>query len=137
MTEQDNQNDLLIQQLVSVERVSLNLSQSVIVTTEDKLRLKLQAHLSTAEKTKDWIAPFSLLVSLSLALLSADFKDFLFSAATWKALFIIAAVLSLGWLATTLRQAFRSHSIDSLIEEIKSETKIDNGNNTTRSVDHE
>ena len=127
MTEQNKQNDLLIQQLVSVERVSLNLSQSVIVTTEDKLRLRLQAHLSAAEKTKDWIAPFFLLVSLSLALLSADFKDLLFSASTWKAFFIIAAILSAVWLAFTLRQAFHSRSLDSLIEEIKSETRGING----------
>ncbi len=127
MAEQNKQNDLLIQQLVSVERVSLNLSQSVIVTTEDKLRLRLQAHLSAAEKTKDWIAPFSLLLSLSLALLSADFKDLFFSAAIWKAFFIIAAILSGVWLAFTVRQAFHSRPLDSLIEEIKSENRGVNG----------
>jgi hypothetical protein len=137
MTEQDNQNDLLIQQLVSVERVSLNLSQSVIVTTEDKLRLRLQAHLSTAEKTKNWIAPFSLLVAISLALVSADFKDLFFSAATWKAFFIISAVLASVWLAVTLRQAFRSHSLDSLIEKIKSETKEFNGTDAGGSANNE
>ena len=121
MAVHNKQNDLLIQQLVSVERVSLNLSQSVIVTTEDKLRLKLQAHLSNTEKTKDWIAPFSLLLSLSLALLSADFKDLVFPAATWRAFFIFAAIISGLWLASTLRQAFRSRTVDSLIDEIKSE----------------
>ncbi len=76
MNENEYQNDLMIQQLVSVEKVSLNLSQSVVVTTEDKLRLKLQIHLSETERSKEWIAPLSILVSLTLTLLSADFKNF-------------------------------------------------------------
>lgn len=121
MAEKENSNDLLIQQLVSVERVSLNLSQSVIVTTEDKLRLRLHAYISLTEKTKEWIAPCSLLISLLLALISADFKDFLLPSATWKAIFIISAILSLLWLLLSLRKAFNSRSIDTLIEEIKSD----------------
>ncbi|RJP79258.1 MAG: hypothetical protein C4522_10385 [Desulfobacteraceae bacterium] len=127
MSEKENQNDLMIQQLVSVEKVSLNLAQFVVVTTEDKLRLKLQNHLSEAEKSKEWIAPLSLLVSLSLALLSADFKDFFLPADTWKAIFIISTVTSCIWMIFALKRAFCTRSIDSLIEEIKSETNFVDG----------
>lgn len=78
MEDNNKPNDLLIQQLVPVENVKLNLRQSVIVITEDKLKLKLHTHLATSEKRKDWIAPFSVLISLSLALLTADFKNIIF-----------------------------------------------------------
>ncbi len=128
MNENEYQNDLMIQQLVSVEKVSLNLSQSVVVTTEDKLRLKLQIHLSETERSKEWIAPLSILVSLTLTLLSADFKNFFLSADTWNAIFIMSTITSAGWLLFALKRAFCSRSIDSLIEEIKSETSLVNNN---------
>ncbi len=128
--EKGEQSDLMIQRLVSVERVSLNVSQSVVVTTEDKLRLCLQAYLSEAEKGKEWIAPLSLLIALLLALVSADFHDALLPAATWHAIFVISAALSLLWLLLALRRAFRTQSIDALIEEIQANESITSDDDT-------
>lgn len=136
MEDNNKPNDLLIQQLVPVENVKLNLRQSVIVITEDKLKLKLHTHLATSEKRKDWIAPFSVLISLSLALLTADFKNIIFPQDTWKAAFIIATILTVAWLIVTLKQAFHSHSLESLIEEIKSETRVSNYDDSNGNIHH-
>lgn len=123
MSKQNAYNGIFTKKMVSDENVSFDLSQSIIVTTEDKLRLKLQTYLTSVEKTKEWIAPFSLLVSLSLSLVTADFKTLFFSAEMWNAFFLIATMISAGWLIFSLRQAFKSYSLDFLIEQIKSGTK--------------
>ncbi|MBL3574286.1 hypothetical protein JMK10_02180 [Rhodovulum sulfidophilum] len=117
--------DFMIEQLVSIERVSLNVSQSVIVTTEDKLKLCLQKYVSDAERSKEWIAPLSLLVGLLLSLVAADFRDAWLSASTWQAIFIISAALSLFWFLASLRRAFGNRTIDALINEIKSYSATD------------
>lgn len=108
-----------IQQLVSVERVTLNISQRVIVTTEDKLKLRLQNHMSQVDRKKDWIAPFSVLLTLLLALVSADFRDFIVSMDTWRAIFVIASTLTFVWLCIALRSAFSKRTVETLIAEIK------------------
>ena len=79
----------LVEQLVSVERVSFNVAQSVIVTTEDKIRLSLGSYLQKTERRSDWIAPASLLIAILATLVTTTFNDFIFSGATWKAVFII------------------------------------------------
>jgi len=110
-----------IQQLVSVERVTLNVSQRVIVTTEDKLRLCLHNHMSEIDKKRDWIAPFSVLLTLLLALVSTDFRDFLLPKDTWRAIFVISSVLTFAWLSIALRKAFSRRTAETLIAEIKAD----------------
>lgn len=110
-----------IQQLVSVERVTLNVSQRVIVTTEDKLKLCLQNHMSEIDKKRDWIAPFSVLVALLLALISADFRDFIVPKDTWRAIFVITSALTFAWLCLALRKAFSKRTTENLIAEIKAD----------------
>lgn len=110
-----------IQHLVSVERVTFNVSQRVIVTTEDKLRLCLHNHMSETDRKKDWIAPFSVILALLLALVSADFRDFIVPKDTWRAIFAIASVITVFWLGVTLRRAFSKRTAETLIAEIKAE----------------
>lgn len=116
--------DLLISQLVSVESVTFNLSQAVVVTTEDKLKLCLQRHLSEVEKSRDWVAPFSLLISLILALITTEFKDFVLPKATWSAVFIISAILSGLWFLFVVKNAFTRRTVESLISEIKADSAV-------------
>jgi hypothetical protein len=113
--------DVDIQNLVSVNRVALNVSQNVVVTTEDKLKLNLQNHLSEVEGRKDWVAPLSVFIALVLALVTADFKDLYLNKDTWKAIFIIASFSSFCWFCFCLKRAFSKSSIESLIEKIKSD----------------
>ncbi len=135
MSDKITQNPLLIQQMTSIKEVKLNtvsaeieelhlnIQQKLIIITEDKLKIKLQAHLNNVEKKKDWIAPLSVMITIALALVSTEFKDFLLTKETWKAFFILILILSIFWLLFTIKQAVKSSSIESFIEEIKSDSK--------------
>lgn len=109
----------LVEQLVSVERVSFNINQSVIVTTEDKIRLTLDSYLKNTKKKSEWVAPLSLLIAIITTLVTTTFNDFLLSDATWKAIFIIAGIGSAGWLFQTLLALRDKATIEDLIDEIK------------------
>jgi hypothetical protein len=105
---------------------------SVIITTEDKLKLCLQQYVSDTERSKEWIAPLSLLVGLLLALVTADFHDAMLSASTWQAIFIISSVLSFFWLMASLRRAFGNRTIDDLIKEIQSDAATDSNSRSNK-----
>lgn len=115
----------LAELLVSVERITFNVSQSVIVTTEDKIRLAVESYNKRAKNKTEWIAPFSLLLSVTATMVTADFKDFILSEDTWRAIFILVGVASTLWLANTLRVLRHSPSINDLINDLKSESQSD------------
>jgi threonine/homoserine/homoserine lactone efflux protein len=103
----------------------LNVKQALIITTEDRVRIHLSNHLSKVEKRKGWIAPSGILLSIIVTLITAKFKDgsIIFSASTWEAIFVIAGILCFGWLIYAGWQAWKSESIDDLIERLKRESK--------------
>ena len=106
--------------LVVVSQVHLmNLPQEVITTTEDKVRLCLSEHLKRMEKKRGWFTPLGILVALIATLITTNFKDAGLDAATWKAFFIIATVLSFGWLIYSVIKALRSEKIEDIIGELK------------------
>lgn len=108
-----------VEQLVSVERVSLNVKQSVIVTTEDKIRLSLDSYLRSSQRHTDWVAPLSLLITIIATLVTATFNDLGLSSATWKAIFVIAGIGSAIWLIKALLALRNMTTIEELIDEIK------------------
>ena len=99
----------------------LNITQIVIMTTEDKVRLCLNEHAEKLAIRKTWAAPVALFVTIVLAILTADFKDFLsIPKATWHALFIISAVITGAWAVKTIYEAIRTKtSIEHIIQELK------------------
>ena len=105
--------------VVASEVHLMNLPQEVIVTTEDKVRLCLSQHLKRMEKKKRWVAPFGILAAIILALVTSTFKDWGLDAATWRAIFIIAGVLSLSWLIYSVKEALGSEKIEDIIGELK------------------
>jgi hypothetical protein len=108
------------QDLETVSELYLtNLPQDVISTTEDKLRLTLSEYLKKTEKKKGWITPLGLMISFTLTLMTATFKDLGISAPTWKAIFIIAVIAALIWLIYSVVGAFQSVKIDDVISELK------------------
>ena len=113
--------EILVEQWVSVDRVEFNISQVVIVTTEDKLRIILSNYKEDISKLRDWIAPLSLLLSLIATLVTANFSNYIFSSDTWRAIFLISAFISFIWLLITLVFRRNKISIDQLIKEIKKE----------------
>jgi hypothetical protein len=105
--------------LSQVSEVHLNVSQNVIVTTEDKLRLHLSDTAKVMGRKNAWIAPLGIVISIVLTLVTADFKDYGLKAPTWEAIFIIGAVLASVWLVYALWQRSKLETVDDLIEKIK------------------
>ena len=115
-----------LESMVSVETISLNISQSVIVTTEDKVRITLEAYVKSTGKKTEWVAPFSLIIAIFATLATANFHDFILDAPTWKAMFIMSGIGSVAWLVKSLFALKNTISIDDLINELK--TGNTNGN---------
>lgn len=91
--------------------------------TEDKTYRCLSEWKRQVENRESWIAPVSLLASLILAFVTADFKDsFGVPKDSWRALFLIAGFLSVLWTIKALYQLFKtgaSPSVEELIQELK------------------
>jgi len=119
----NNAERIVLGDLSLVEEVHLNVAQNIIVTTEDKLRLHLDGYLKKMERKNSWIAPLGILVAIILSFVTADFKDIGLKAATWQAIFIIAAIIAFAWLILSICQRAKTFTIDELIDKIKREPK--------------
>jgi hypothetical protein len=121
--EENNQNEqkdhsLFVKQMLEVE-VFPNLSQQVIMTTEDRLKLCLNENMKKAEKKNDWITPFSLLIAIITSFVTASFKDFIVSSKTWEAIFILVGIGSVIWLGLTIKNSFFKIDVEKIIDELK------------------
>lgn len=91
--------DQFNQSIIQNSTVHTNVGQQVIVTTEDKIDLALIRHQKYSKAKSDWLTPFSTLLTVIASLAAADFKDFFsIPADSWRAIFILLAVLSGLWL---------------------------------------
>lgn len=124
MDKQDKNNpESIVLGVTTVKEVYLNVSQNVIVITEDKLRLELADSVKKMERKNVWIAPLGILITLSLSFVTTDFRDFGLKASTWQAVFIIAAIIALGWLIISIIRHTNSLTIDELINNLKKQPK--------------
>lgn len=82
--------------------VHRNIEQEYIIITADKLELILRDAKDILISQRDWWTPLGFFSTLLITLLTTDFKNFIFSANVWYALFIIAIVISLLWLVKCL-----------------------------------
>lgn len=115
-----NISSLHTQQYITVSQWHINATQEGIITTEDKVRLCLNEHLRHMEKKQAWIAPLGILLTIVLTLITTDFKGALgLDASTWRALFIVAAILCAFWLASAVWQALHSVESDDIVEMLK------------------
>ncbi len=69
--------ELLFQQCLSAEKLHINVDQTVIVTTEDKLELCLNKHLKKAERKTTWFAPGGIFLAVLATLLTTSFNNFI------------------------------------------------------------
>ena len=84
-------------------KVHKNLTQDVILTTQDKLRLALIEHRDVLAGKREWISAGSLALSLLSTLLLTTFEDKLgLSASTWQALYGLFFAFALIWLVKSL-----------------------------------
>ncbi len=105
--------------LVDNYKIHRNISQEIIVTTEDKLRLCLVRYTRRMERRRGWLAPLGILLAFTLTLINSSFRDYGLQAEVWKAIFIIAAVLAFGWLIYAIKAAWFSVSEEDVIAELK------------------
>lgn len=110
---------ILIDQIIEVDQLYLNVTQQVIITTEDKIKLSLSKHFKKAERRREWITPFTLLIAIITVFVTSDFKEYFFTADTWRAIFLLLAIGAFMWLSISLRYAFRKSKIEDIIDEIK------------------
>lgn len=106
-----------------VDKKRTNTKSDLIEITEDKLENILLKNHKYLELKTSWINPLSLFLTLLLAKLTADFKDFLeISKNTWEAIFIIGIILSFIWLVLSLIRIvtyWEKASLDFLLKIIK------------------
>jgi len=114
----------LASQLVNISEVHLNVSQEVIITTEDKIRICLSEHLKRMEKKRGWIAPLGIIATIAVTLVTSTFKDIGLDAPTWRAIFIIAGIISFGWLVWSIKDAWKSVKLEDIVGEFKKGAQI-------------
>jgi hypothetical protein len=106
-----------------VDQVRTNTKSDLIEITEDKLENILLKHLSKLNKVRGWLTPFSLLITILIVLLTADFKLFLgVSKEIWNAVFILGFIVTLIWTVISVYSAIicsKNSTIGFLISEIK------------------
>ena len=121
--QQSNINIGSVEGLVDVSEVHLNVTQEVIVTTEDKIRLCLSEHLGKMEKKKGWIAPLGIFLTILLTIATSTFTDMIFKAETWQAVFIISGIIAFIWLVYSVKDALQSKKLEDIIGELKKDSK--------------
>ncbi len=119
-----------LEELTTDFKIHKNLTQDVIMTTQDKLRLALIEHREALASRQEWISAATLALSLITTLALTSFEDRLgLSAATWRALYGLCFLMALYWLATALIKLFRNRKrgdVDYLIKQIKEVGHVEN-----------
>ena len=111
-------------------KIHKNLSQDVIMTTQDKLRLALIEHREVLASRREWVSAASLALSLITTLTLTSFQPRLgLPASTWQAIYAVAFVAALFWLISALVRLYRNHNkgdVDYLIKQIKEVGRMEN-----------
>lgn len=123
----DNEKQKITQELSSIviqdAKLHFNVSLGFIVTTEDKIRLVLADYLKHLNAKISWHTPASILLAILTAFVSSTFHDAVgLTADTWRALFILFAILSSGWLVYAGMSALKAKDINDLVTELKQST---------------
>ena len=105
---------------VGVDEIHENTSTELITITSDKLKIIIMEYLSKVESSKSWQTPLGIVITIVLVFVSSEFKDaFNIPAATWRAIFFIAAIISVVWLIFSLAKIKSSLMISDVLDIIK------------------
>lgn len=102
--------------------VHKNVGQEIVIINQDKLKLILIEFEEKMKKSRDWINPLALFLTLLIANFSVEFHDFLkIPANVWQAIFLLGNFFALIWLViNSYRKIFqKGDDIDSVISKIK------------------
>ena len=101
-----------------------NLRQEIICTTKDKMNLAIQGYRDAIEAKQKVATWGGVSLSLLLSLVTASTRDVLgFTAEEWKAIFVIALILSVIAMGNALIRLWKTRkerSIDTLCQRIMS-----------------
>jgi len=120
--------ELLTQEFVTFERIHVNVSQTLIITTEDRMNLWLSEVIARVKKQSEWIAPLGLVIAVTLTLTTASFKSFILPPATWHAIFVIVDIAAFLWLIVSLRHLRKPLVIAEEIARLKTYSPISESN---------
>lgn len=114
----------VVKGMVGVSRVHQNVTQELVVVTEDKIRICLSNYKDRIGSKRAWIAPLGILLTIIIAFPTTDFKEqFEIPASTWQAFFMFVGLASFIWLLTTTKAAFQSAKLDDVISDLKKESR--------------
>lgn len=100
----------------------VNLEQNILYIGEAQVRLCLNEHLNRLRSVSEWQTPAAILITISITLATTKFHDFLISASTWEAIFVIVGALSAWRTLRGLIGAVRTRtSIDEIVMQMKRE----------------
>jgi uncharacterized membrane protein YesL len=106
-----------------INQVCRNTKTDFIEITEDKLENILIKFLQDFKDSSGWLTPFTIFLTLLVAILTADFKEFLeIPKEIWCAIFYICLILSFCWFIYMVYIAYikrKKVKIDYLIRKIK------------------
>lgn len=101
---------------------AINASPSVL-TSLNEIELVVRKHFEREKKyNKNWIASFSMFITLTVTRLSADFKDYIFRSSDWTTIVMIRAIISFLLTAIFLINHIKHKKelgVDTLITRIK------------------
>jgi hypothetical protein len=100
-----------------------NLTQDVLLTTEDKMKLTLIEYREVLASRNEWLGAGTLTLSFLSSLVLTNFKDIgPISAATWQASYLLFFLLALARFINVLYRMYANRnkaSIDYVIKRIK------------------
>ena len=111
-----------------IDKRYANLKSDVLEITHDKLENILLKFYQRHSLRTAWFNPLSLAAGLALTLSTADFKPSALGVdgPTWKAMFVLGLIASLGWfiyMIGKLMVCWKETSIESLIDRIKNRSE--------------
>ena len=108
---------------VPIDKIHTNVSQVLITTTEDKLKIILMEYQNTQINSKSWVAPMGIFFTLLTTLVTSTPKDFLIPKENWVSMYVLGSIIALGFLVYSIIKSAKARkkrmSIDVLVEQIK------------------
>ena len=119
-----NGNINLDEDLTSQMTVHKNLTQEIIVTNTDKVKLILNDHHKIVKKKIEWVNPVGIFLSVLTTLLTAKFDETKFGITPqiWQAIFVVSCFASFVWSVILIVNAIRYYNkgtVDQCIEKLK------------------
>ena len=118
----------MIAYITSQLTVNKNLSQEIIVTNTDKVKIILNDHHKIIKRKIEWINPLGIFITVLATLLTAQFDKVVFGidAIMWKAIFIVTGLASFGYCIYLIIYAikyYKNGSIEEFIDKLKNQSK--------------